>query len=222
MSLWAIIPVKPLKNAKSRLSNVLTQDQRYEFAQAMFRHVLSVVTTVPYITGVVVISRDTKALSIAREMGAKTIQEGMVSDLNPALLRASALVSSWRADGVLILPADLPFVNVDDIKAMVRLGSEDVPSIVIATDNEGDGTNALLVRPPGVIEYSYGPGSFQKHIENAHHAGANVISYYSDRLALDIDVPDDLHRYHRILAQGRFGHLPMFTQQDTSALEAFE
>ena len=222
MSLWAIIPVKPLKNAKSRLSNVLTQDQRYEFAQAMFRHVLSVVTTVPYITGVVVISRDTKALSIAREMGAKTIQEGMVSDLNPALLRASALVSSWRADGVLILPADLPFVNVDDIKAMVRLGSEDVPSIVIATDNEGDGTNALLVRPPGVIEYSYGPGSFQKHIENAHYAGANVISYYSDRLALDIDVPDDLHRYHRILAQGRFGHLPMFTQQDTSALEAFE
>ena len=213
MSLWAIIPVKPLKNAKSRLSPVLTSGQRYEFAQAMFRHVLSVVTTVSYITGVVVISRDTKALSIAREMGAKTIQESMVSDLNPALLRATAVVRSWRADGVLILPADLPFVNVDDIKAMVRLGNQDVPSIVIATDDEGDGTNALLVRPPGIIEYSYGRGSFQQHIESAHHAGASVISYYSDRLALDIDVPEDLHTYHKILARGRFGHLPMFSQR---------
>lgn len=222
MSLWAIIPVKPLKNAKSRLSHVLTSEQRYDFAQAMFRHVLSVVTTVPVITGVVVISRDTKALSIAREMGAKSIQEGGVSDLNPALLRATALVSSWRADGVLILPADLPFINVDDIKAMVRLGNQDVPSIVIATDDEGDGTNALLVRPPGVIEYSYGQGSFQKHIENAHKAGANVISYYSDRLALDIDVPEDLQTYHKILARGRFGHLPVFQQQDTNALEALE
>lgn len=222
MSLWAIIPVKPLKNAKSRLSHVLTPEQRYDFAQAMFRHVLSVVTTVPVITGVVVISRDTKALSIAREMGAKTIQEGAGSDLNPALLRASALVSSWRADGVLILPADLPFVNVDDIKAMVRLGNDDIPSIVIATDNERDGTNALLVRPPGIIEYSYGRGSFQKHVTNAQNKGVHVIPYHSDRLALDIDIPEDLHTYHRILAQGRFGHLPVFTEQDTNALEAFE
>jgi 2-phospho-L-lactate/phosphoenolpyruvate guanylyltransferase len=222
MSLWAIIPVKPLKNAKSRLSPVLTPDQRYEFAQAMFRHVLSVVTTVSYITGVVVISRDTKALSIAREMGAKTIQEGTVSDLNPALLRATAVVRSWRADGVLILPADLPFINVDDIKSMVRLSNQDIPSIVIATDDEGDGTNALLVRPPGVIEYSYGRGSFQQHIENAHQARANVISYYSDRLALDIDVPEDLRTYHKILTQGRFGHLPVFPQQDTNMLEALE
>ena len=222
MSLWAIIPVKPLKNAKSRLSKVLTPEQRYEFAQAMFRHVLSVVTSVPYITGVVVISRDTKALSIAREMGAKTIQESMVSDLNPALMRATAVVNSWRADGVLIMPADLPFVSVDDIKAIVRLSYRDDSSIVIATDDEGDGTNALLVRPPGLIEYSYGRGSFQKHIESASQVGANVVSYFSDRLALDIDIPEDLDHYHEILSQGSFGHLPVFFEHGSSALEALE
>lgn len=222
MSLWAIIPVKPLKNAKSRLSHVLTSDQRYEFAQAMFRHVLSVVTSVHYVTGVVVISRDTKALSIAREMGAKTIQESMVSDLNPALMRATAVVKSWRADGVLILPADLPFISVDDIKAMIRLSQTDNASIVIATDDEGDGTNALLVRPPGIIEYSYGKGSFQKHIESAYQAQATVISYYSDRLALDIDVPDDLSDYHDIVGQGSFGHLPIFPSQNTNTVEVFE
>ena len=89
MSLWAIIPVKPLKNAKSRLSPVLLPEQRYELAQAMLRHVLSVTTAVKSVTGVLVISRDTKALAIAREFGAKTLQEGTLSNLNPALLRAN-------------------------------------------------------------------------------------------------------------------------------------
>lgn len=220
MSLWAIIPVKPLKNAKSRLSQVLTPDQRYELAQSMFRHVLSVVSAVKHVTGVVVISRDTKALSIARELGAKTIQEGMNSDLNPALLRATAILSTWRADAVLVLPADLPFINVDDINGMVHLSTNN--SVILATDSEGDGTNALLIRPPGLIKYEYGKGSFHKHIENAHQVGANVISYYSDRLSLDIDYPEDLHMYHNILARGHFGHLPTFPLENPTSLSAFE
>ncbi len=214
MSLWAIIPVKPLKNAKSRLSKVLTTNQRYQLAEAMFRHVLDVVSTAQQVTGVVVISRDTKALAIARDMGAKTIQESAVSDLNPALLRATAVVRSWRADSVLILPADLPFINVDDIRGLIQLSSDN--SIVISTDAEGDGTNALLVRPPGLIEYEYGKGSFHKHIDRAHRVGANVVSFYSERLSLDIDYPEDLRNYHRILAQGRFGHLPTFPSEDTT------
>ena len=183
-------------------------DQRYELAQAMFRHVLSVTTTVQLVTGVLVISRDTKALAIAREMGAKTLQEGAISNLNPALLRATVVVKSWRADAVLILPADLPFISADDIGAMIRLA--DQPSIVIATDRERDGTNALLVRPPGAIEYEYGRGSYERHLQNAGRAGLPVAEYESDRVTLDIDLPSDLDDYHKILARGRFGHLPSF------------
>jgi len=219
MSLWAIIPVKPLKNAKSRLSGVLSTDERYDFAQAMFKHVLSVVISVPQITGTLVISRDTKALSIARDMGAKTIQESMVSDLNPALLRATAIVNSWRAEAVFVLPADLPFISVEDVKQMVALGREP-NSIVIATDDQEDGTNALLVRPPGLIEYSYGVGSYRKHLDNAKKVGAQIIPYFSDRIALDIDVPEDLALYHAILAEGSFGHLPIF--DTSSSLNGFK
>ena len=208
MSLWVIIPIKPLKNAKSRLSPVLLPEQRYELAQAMFRHVLAVTTTVQHVTGVLVISRDPKALAIAREMGAKTLQEGAMSNLNPALLRATMVVKSWRADAVLVLPADLPFINADDINAMIVHKGE--RSIVIATDRERDGTNALLVRPPGAIEYEYGRGSYRRHLENAERAGLRVQVYESDRMTLDIDVPDDLDDYHKILARGRFGHLPSF------------
>jgi len=208
MSLWAIIPVKPLKNAKSRLSPVLLPDQRFELAQAMLRHVLSVTTTIQQVTGVLVISRDTKALAIAREMGAKTLQEGAMSNLNPALMRATMVVESWRADAVLILPADLPFINAEDIRGMIQLAVD--RSIVIATDNDRDGTNALLVRPPGAIEFEYGGGSFKRHIRRAEAAGLQTFTYDSDRLALDIDLPRDLETYQQILAGGRFGHLPSY------------
>ena len=206
MSLWAIIPVKPLKYAKSRLSTVLLPQERYQLAQAMFRHVLSVVSQARSVTGALVISRDTKALAIARELGAKTLQESAESNLNPALLRATMVLKLWRADAVLVLPADLPFINDADIARLVRLSTE--RSIVIATDSEQDGTNALLIRPPGAIEYAYGAGSYARHIEDAEHMGIAVQRYDSPRIRLDIDVPADLRAYQRIIAEGQHSHLP--------------
>lgn len=208
MSLWAIIPVKPLKNAKSRLSPVLAPDQRFMLAQAMFRHVLSVTTTIQQVSGVLVISRDTKALAIAREMGAKTLQEGAMSNLNPALLRATMVVKSWRADSVLVLPADLPFINAGDLRDMIELAAD--RSLVIATDRNRDGTNALLIRPPGAIKYDYGSGSYERHLRMARTAGMLVREFQSERLSLDIDVPEDLREYQEILDQGQFDHLPSF------------
>ncbi|MCY3978459.1 MAG: hypothetical protein OXG23_10205, partial [Chloroflexi bacterium] len=55
------------------------------------------------------------------------------------------------------------------------------------------------------------PGSFARHIRSANAAGLHAITYESDRLALDIDLPEDLATYQRILAAGQFGHLPSFS-----------
>ena len=212
MSLWAIIPVKPLQRAKSRLAAALPPEARYELAQAMFRHVLSVALSAKSVTGALVISRDTKALVIAREMGAKTLQESADSNLNPALMRATMVLRSWRADAVLVLPADLPFIADEDIEAMAALSLDE--SIVIAADGAQDGTNALLARPPGAIEYAYGAGSFARHIAQAEAAGILVKRYDSWRARLDIDVPADLADYQRILAGGKHSHLPRIAAAD--------
>lgn len=215
MSLWTIIPVKPLNRAKSRLADVLTAERRYEFAESMLRRVLAVVTEVPHITGVLVISRDTKALAIARDAGAKTIQETSPSELNPALLRATEIVRAWGARAILILPADLPFIQTNDIVDMVELGAED-PSVVIVTDRNKDGTNAMLVRPPGLIDYAYGPGSFQRHLRSARIAGADVRVYESERLLLDIDVPEDLVIYNQLVTSEKLDILLPFLPDTTS------
>lgn len=211
MSLWIIIPVKPLNRAKSRLADVLSADQRAAFAETMLRRVLSVAQEAARVAGTLVISRDTKALSIARDAGAKTIQESSASDLNPALVRATEVVRAWGGSSVLILPADLPFVSVEDIEKMMELGVEDLsPTMVISTDKEFDGTNAMYVRPPGVVPYSYGIGSYDRHVAVAKQKNMLVKLYQSDNLYLDIDVPADLARYNQRVQNGKHDVLQPF------------
>lgn len=197
MGVWVVIPVKPLNQAKTRLSQVLTPHERQQLAETMLRHVLGVVQQIPQLMGTLVISRDNKALAIAREYGARTVQESGAPELNSALMRATQVVDRLKGSAILILPADLPLLDAEDIRAMIRMGERE-PSMVIATDQHHDGTNALFTRPPGLIEYAYGPGSFSRHIEKGREAGAEVHIYQSERLSLDIDMPADLKFYSEL------------------------
>lgn len=202
MSVWTIIPVKPLSRAKSRLASVLSPAERQQLSETLFRRVLSAVQETPQVAGTLVISRDPRALAIARDLNAHTVQESGAPELNNALMRATQVVGGWRGGAVLILPADLPLITPEDVRGMIELG-RDAMTVVIATDGNEDGTNAMLIRPPGIIDYAYGPGSFQRHAELAKEAGATFKRYYSDRLALDIDMPADLEEYYRRTASGQ-------------------
>lgn len=195
MSLWAIIPVKPLNRAKSRLASVLSPEHRAQLAEMMLRRMLTTLRDVSQITGVLVISRDSKVLSISRDLGAKTIQESNPSDLNPALLVATSVLKMWRATATLILPADLPFITPQDIINIAELGKYS-KTVVLSTDKAQDGTNAMLVRPAGLIPYAYGDRSYMQHAILARAAGAEVKFYQSDTVALDVDVPADLDAFN--------------------------
>jgi 2-phospho-L-lactate/phosphoenolpyruvate guanylyltransferase len=199
MGVWVIIPVKPLNRAKSRLSQVLTPEQRQQLAETMLRHVLSVVQPVTEVAGTLVISRDGRALAIAREYEARTVQESGAPELNSALMRATQVVARWKGSAVLILPADLPLIAAEDLTDIIEMGGRSARSMVIATDQHQDGTNALFVRPPGLIQYAYGTGSYQRHTQLAHDAGIDVKVYESPRLLLDIDMPADLQSYNALV-----------------------
>lgn len=199
MSVWAIIPVKPLRLAKSRLASVLTPEQRQRFAETMLRHVLTITREVPLVTGTLVISRDNRVLTIAREYGAKTVQESGQPELNSALMRATHIIASWRSEAVLILPADLPLIEPQDIDGLIRAAGYQQNTVVLATDRNKDGTNALFMRPPGLIDYAYGQGSYHRHAVMARDAGASVLLYESERLVYDIDLPEDIANFYRVL-----------------------
>lgn len=190
MTLWAIVPVKPLRYGKSRLAGTLTEDQRTELNRALLQHTLETLSEIEEVDGVLVVSRDPHALTVARSHGARTVQEKGQPQLNTALKRATVVAQVYATRGVLVLPADLPLISKDDILELVRRAQEP-PVVVIAPDRHGRGTNALLISPPGLIEYDFGENSFQRHCERAKNAGARLEIVELPSLALDLDIPED-------------------------------
>ncbi len=66
------------------------------------------------------------------------------------------------------------------------------PTVVVAPCHHGTGTNALLVCPPGLIPFAFGPDSFAAHVAAARAAGVEPVIYRSATVALDLDTPEDL------------------------------
>ncbi len=191
MTLWAIVPVKPLRRGKSRLSGVLSGEKRAALNKNLLIHTLDTITKSPKLEQVLVVSRDPEALAIARFHGARTVLEDGTPHLNIAITRATAVSRMYSVAGVLILPADLPQITPEDVDVMVD-AARFAPSIVIAPDHRRQGTNALLVKPPGLLTYEFGPNSFQKHVKQAEEKGADVQVVELPSLAHDVDFPEDL------------------------------
>jgi 2-phospho-L-lactate guanylyltransferase len=191
MTLWAIVPVKPLRRGKSRLSGVLSLEARTALNHYLLSKTLETLASVPEIEHSLVVSRDPAALTIAREYGARTVQEQGSPELNVALTRATLVAISHSVQGVIIVPADLPLITKEDVREVVKRGG-DPPVVVITPDRHSEGTNALLISPPGLIKYEYGPGSFQRHCKQAKVAGVRLEICERQSVALDIDLPEDL------------------------------
>ena len=71
------------------------------------------------------------ALALAREYGARTVQETGAPQLNVALARATVVAKGYATRGVLIVPADLPLITVEDVQAMLER-AKDPPVVVVA------------------------------------------------------------------------------------------
>lgn len=191
MSLWAIVPVKPLRRGKSRLAGVLSEEERTQLNHSMLGHTLKMLSEVPEVDQTMVVSRDPAALALAREFQARTLQEDGSPLLNTALQRATVVAQAYAVEAVLILPADLPLIAPKDIQAIIDRGKKP-PVMVICPDRRGTGTNALLVSPPGLIDYSFGVGSFQRHCDRATRQSIALEIVNLPSVALDLDLPEDL------------------------------
>jgi 2-phospho-L-lactate guanylyltransferase len=196
MTTWAIVPVKPMRRAKSRLGSVLGAEERLALSREMLNRVLEALAKVPEIERTLLVSRDSEAMALARHHGARTLSERPPIDLNQALQQATRAAVGSGASAVLVVPADLPLVTADDLRELVSL-AEAPPVVVIAPDRRQAGTNALLASPAGLIEYAFGPSSFDRHRALALAAGARVLVCDRPGLALDLDLPEDLGLFRK-------------------------
>jgi 2-phospho-L-lactate/phosphoenolpyruvate guanylyltransferase len=196
---FAIIPVKPLHRAKSRLARALKAPTRAALVRSIFSRTLDVIAQVDRIDGVIVVSRDLTILELARQRNAITLMESD-SGLNPAITQAAQWAAQHHARSVIVIPVDLPLITSADLAAVIDRAQEE-RCIVIAPDRPEDGTNVLLVRPPDAIRFAYGASSFNVHRTQAIERGLRVHEYRSPTTAFDIDLPDDLELYLTLDAQ---------------------
>jgi len=198
--MWAIVPVKPFRLAKSRLAHVLSDAARKDLVQRMLEHTLQILGECrPPLEGTLVVSRDPVALSLARHHAAVPLAETGREGLNAALVQAIHEAERRRAQGILIVPADLPRLSADALREVLdQLPA--APGVVVAPDQREEGTNVLALRPCDVLEPAFGPGSFRRHCAEGRKRNAYVVVVRSAALALDVDTPEDLQQARDILS----------------------
>lgn len=199
MTLWAIVPVKPLRRGKSRLAGTLSEDERADLNRLLLEHTLETLIDLKEVDEVLVVSRDSTALAIARDKGARTVQEDGTPALNTALKRATLVSQIYASRGVLVIPADLPLLTREDILALLDR-AKNPPVVVIAPDRHHKGTNALLLSPATIIEYDFGKDSFKRHCDRARKSGAHLEIVDLPSLGLDLDLPEDLELVRKLEA----------------------
>jgi 2-phospho-L-lactate guanylyltransferase len=186
----AVVPLKNLTRAKSRLAPLLDASERLGLVHAMLRDVLDALSGASGLSDIFVIS-DGEGLaandfSLIVEPGNRGYDEAVDTAL------ADPRVA--RADAVLVLPGDLPLAKPGDIENLIGTGAglPDGSLVRIAPARDGDGTNALLIAPPGLMRTRFGPGSFERHRRAAEHVASTVEIVAPAGLAFDIDTPQDL------------------------------
>lgn len=188
----ALIPVKDLAQAKMRLAPALDAADRTSLALAMLTDVIAACRESAMFDEIRVLSRDRDVAWHARDLGALPLPEPATLDgLNGSLTFGQRYVSRrLAARELLVLPADVPLVRAEDIRAVVGALGDAPRSVALVRARDG-GTNALALRPPEAIPMRFGRDSAAAHLAAARDAGIVPVELRNDALAFDVDGVDD-------------------------------
>lgn len=155
--------------------------------------------------GTLAVVDELAAHTVATRAGATAIADPGGGDMNTAVATGLAAARLRGADTVLVLPGDVPLISTDDLHALLDGAGQASKAVVVGASQDGQGTNALLLRPPEVIAPGFGPPSVGRHVQAGLAAGAHTVVCRGLGLALDVDTPADLALLENSNANGRVG-----------------
>jgi 2-phospho-L-lactate guanylyltransferase len=202
----ALVPLKGLQNGKSRLSSILGEEARRRLSLWMMERVLSSLKNARSVKRIILISKNAEARRTAESLGVETFEEktehlnGALNEAIQSLVAKNGASDPGRQQTILIVPADLPLLTSEEVDELVALSDAASPCVVAAPSRRGEGTNALLLHPAGILSPAFGPDSFNRHSANAQGLGIRFLSCRSTGTDLDIDLPEDLEDLRRSLA----------------------
>jgi 2-phospho-L-lactate guanylyltransferase len=185
-----LVPVKNLKNAKQRLSPVLTPDERSRLAEAMLEDVLEALAASPYRDCVSLVTGDSQAQRLAEQQSFAVIDDADEPGETGAIEAATRVCAERGADFTLVLPGDLPLITTAEVEKIFAAAPE--RGTVLVPSASGRGTNAVFRRPADLFPLSFGNDSFLPHLATAAATGDPVRVLELDGVGMDVDEPADL------------------------------
>jgi 2-phospho-L-lactate guanylyltransferase len=190
-----VTPVKRLERAKSRLAARLSAAERERLVFAMFLDLLGAARRCRDLAGICIVTDDARVAAAAHRHGAVVVLDAGVGGLSQAYASGIARAVALGAEGVLLVPGDVPLVRPRDLSALVRRRGQ-LPLIRLVPARQDPGTNAMFLWPAGIVPPRYEGHSFAGHMAAAIVRGLEPEIVTNPRLALDIDRPDDLMALH--------------------------
>lgn len=175
-----LIPVKSFKEAKRRLSGALDDSARASLARQMATQVLKAARPL----AVAVVCDDNEVADWARDHHALVVWEPG-RGLNGAVEEGVRHLGALGVTTVIVAHGDLPWAS-----GLADLGAFE--GVTIVPDRAGDGTNVIELPTSVGFKFSYGPGSFTRHIAECERLGVDHRVLHPPALAFDVDLPADL------------------------------
>ena len=210
-NIYAIIPVTQFKNAKTRLSPFLTEEERENLLKAMLHDVTD--TLKKYVDRIFVISRDEDVLDYARKLKVDTILEDENSNLNKAMTQAMKLCKG-KAKKIIIVPSDVPLIGKTNVQMLID-ASKSLDFIIVPS--KGGGTNMMIMKPMA-IRTRFEGFSYEEHVKAAEKKKLNPQVHDSFFMALDVNTTEDLGE---IMIHGKNTHTRQYLKELKVTVEPF-
>ena len=188
-SVTVVVPMKPLSESKTRLSDHLDSEERAELSAVMLASVLAALRD-SEVSATIVVGGDERVQAIADDHDADWSHDRF-NDLNLAVDGAFRRI--WDSGGAAAyIPGDLPLLTDSDVLGLVELVSH-TNGITICPAHDG-GTNALVV--PADLEFTpkLGSESHRKHRGQAMDLNIEFREFWTPGFELDVDTVTDLRQ----------------------------
>ena len=189
--IWAVVPVKELAGAKQRLSSCLSPEERRRLATIMLEDVLDAVSAVPQLAGILVVTVDPFATSLAGRYGARIVTEAAREGHTGAVTAAARLLVREGKGAMMTMPGDIPRLSAAEITETLA-AHRAAPAFTIVPAHDDLGSNTILCSPPDVVPLRFGEDSFYPHLDAARGRGIDPLIVRHPGIGMDIDHPADL------------------------------
>ncbi|GAB2625060.1 2-phospho-L-lactate guanylyltransferase [Paractinoplanes abujensis] len=180
----AVMPVKRLGAAKSRLRGAVPAARHRDLALAMVRDTASAVLATPAVAELLVVTDDPVAGAAVTALGARVVPDRPGAGLNEAMRHGADEVAGLGRHRV-VLAGDLPALRPGQLDAALAAAR---PGRGFVADAAGTGTVLLAVGPGEPLDPRFGLGSAVAHAAS----GARPLDGDWPGLRQDVDTPADL------------------------------